>query len=93
MHTTEKPAIASAMLGLSAYQKAQGPRPMRAAVPSKPVKAYRAAAKPSAKAVPPAKVTKEIKMSVLKSLHAQSNAGLVKIRDVSSALDDLLKNS
>ncbi|NNK17494.1 MAG: hypothetical protein HKP51_11400 [Sulfitobacter sp.] len=92
MHTTEKPAISSALLGMTAYQKAQGPRPMRAAVPSKTAKKVRTAAKSSTKAVPPSKVTKEIKMSVLKSLHAQSNAGLVKIRDVSSALDDLLKN-
>jgi len=93
MHTIEKPAISSALLGMNAYQKAQGPRPMRAAMASKPAKAYRAAAKSGAKPAQPAKVTKEIKMSVLKSLHAQSNAGLVKIRDVSSALDDLLKNA
>ena len=94
MHSTDKPAIASALLGLTAYQRAQGARPLRAA-PVKPVASAATyapnRAKPAATPARPAKATKEIKMSVLKSLHAQSNAGMVTIRDVSSALDDLLK--
>lgn len=94
MHSTDKPAIASALLGLTAYQKASGARPLRAAAPLKssvPPSAKVIQERAKAASTNPAKV-KEIKMSVLKSLHAQSNAGMVTIKDVSSILDDLLKN-
>lgn len=95
MHSTDKPAIASALLGLTAYQRASGARPLRAAAPLKSsapsAKDIQGRTKSAAASANPAKA-KEIKMSVLKSLHAQSNAGMVTIKDVSSVLDDLLKH-
>lgn len=36
---------------------------------------------------------KKVKLSVLKALHAQSNAGSVNIREVSAALDEVLRKS
>ena len=37
------------------------------------------------------KSAKELKVSILKSLQNQSNSGTVRIRDVASALDDVLR--
>ncbi|MFT6676675.1 MAG: hypothetical protein ACJAVM_002880 [Sulfitobacter sp.] len=89
MRTIEKPTISSALLGLNAYQQATGQRRDPGRVP------HPAQAKPASnsyRSVRSKQSTKEIKISVLKSLQAQSNSGLVKMRDVSSALDALLRN-
>lgn len=88
----EKPAISSTLLGMNAYAKAAG----RGRVQTPRVNSAERIAKPMQERIQPErskKDTKEMKISVLKSLQAQSNAGLVKIRDVSSALDDILKNA
>ena len=83
--------ISSLYLGISAYEAAKGGR---------------SASKQSSKAVhPPIEVRaapkklvaseqqqKEMKLAVLKSLHNQSNSGMVRIRDVASALDAHFKN-
>ncbi|MDF1718171.1 MAG: hypothetical protein P1U75_16065 [Antarcticimicrobium sp.] len=37
------------------------------------------------------KSAKELKVSILKSLQNQSNSGTVRIRDVATALDDVLR--
>jgi hypothetical protein len=39
---------------------------------------------------PKVHVTKAIKLSIIKKLHRNSNAGLVSIRDVSKAVDEIL---
>jgi hypothetical protein len=39
---------------------------------------------------PKAQVTKALKLSIIKKLHRNSNAGLVSIRDVSKAVDEIL---
>jgi hypothetical protein len=93
----DRSVISSTLLGLNAYAKAQGKMPAA----KLPAAKHRAYVPPRAKPQSPDRVvearskkdTKEMKLSVLKSLQAQSNSGLVKIRDVSSALDALLKNS
>lgn len=95
----DKQILSSALLGLHAYQRAQG-RPtgklsdakgMRVRRPDQPVAPIRDMAVPQTTA--DETTVREKKVSMLKSLQAQSNAGLVKIRDVSSALDELLKSS
>lgn len=86
---TEKPVISSALLGLHAYQRAQG-RPMGKLSDAKGMR-VRAPDKPAIRETGVS--AKEQRLSVLRSLQAQSNAGLVKMRDVSTALDALLKSS
>lgn len=85
--------ISSTRLGINAYRKAQGgaaakaPMPQTARTMPNPVRKPRSEPAPA----PSKRETKELKISVLRSLQAQSNSGLVRIRDVSSALDDVLK--
>jgi hypothetical protein len=90
MDVFHNPTISSTLLGVSAYQKASGRY-----VERKPVAAANQAAKPAPAKRPAVsrQSTKEKKISVLKSLQTQSNSGMVKMRDVASALDDLLKTS
>lgn len=90
MDVFHNPTISSKLLGVSAYQKASGQ-----SVERKPVARARPAAKPAPaqRSVVSRQSTKEKKISVLKSLQTQSNSGMVKMRDVASALDDLLKTS
>ncbi|MBM1310539.1 hypothetical protein JQT66_10205 [Sulfitobacter mediterraneus] len=95
MDVFHNPTISSTLLGVSAYQKASGRSAER-----KPLAAANRQAKPAPAKAAPAKrpavsrqSTKEKKISVLKSLQTQSNSGMVKMRDVASALDDLLKTS
>lgn len=45
---------------------------------------------PENAAKPKVRVTKAIKLSIIKKLHRNSNAGLVSIRDVSKAVDEIL---
>ena len=94
MDVFHNPTISSTLLGVSAYQKASGQsvgrKPMTGAKPVvKPVAKPARAKRP----VVSRQSTKEKKISVLKSLQTQSNSGMVKMRDVASALDDLLKTS
>lgn len=86
---TEKPVISSALLGLHAYQRAQG-RPTGKLSDAKTYRVRKP--EPLVPSAPEVSV-KEKKISVLKSLQAQSNSGFVKMRDVSTALDTLLKSS
>ena len=86
----EKPRISSKKLGIHAYERALGRR--SAPRPAAPVMSPRHSA-PAAHPQRSEKATRELKVSVLKSLQNQSNAGLVKMRDVASALDDHLKKS
>ena len=88
----DKPAISSALLGITAYEQAQGRQPahglrMQAAGRLKGARSTHTDPKRSERS------SKELKVSVLKSLQTQSNSGMVKIRDVASALDALLKSS
>ena len=70
------------LMGLNAYQRAQGKtlQPAMSRVMGTKAAPARAAV-----------VNKDLKMSVLRSLQQQSNAGSVKIRDVAAALDRLIK--
>ena len=84
------PTIASIQLGLSAYEAAKGnrirPRSRRSS--GSP------ALQPMKISVPSSmsgKSAKELKVSILKSLQNQSNSGTVRIRDVATALDDVLR--
>jgi len=86
----DRPEIASIHLGLSAYEAAKGNRlrPRSRLSPGSP------ALQPMKNAVSPSvsgKSAKELKVSILKSLQNQSNSGTVRIRDVASALDDVLR--
>lgn len=90
--STEQQRVASARLGINAYQVAQG----RSANSKRCVVAK--AAQPE-KHVPDDPVLrseasiKKVKFSILKALHAQSNAGSVNLRDVSSAIDKILRET
>ncbi|WP_300245097.1 hypothetical protein [Antarcticimicrobium sp.] len=84
------PTIASIQLGLSAYEAAKGNRirPRSRRSPGSP------ALQPMKISVPSGmsgKSAKELKVSILKSLQNQSNSGTVRIRDVATALDDVLR--
>lgn len=84
MRHIEEPIITSKLMGLTAYQRALG----KAARPamSKVMGASNQGGHARATVV-----TKDLKMSVLRSLQQQSNGGSVKIRDVAAALDRLIK--
>lgn len=84
------PTIASIQLGLSAYEAAKGNR-IR---PRSRHSSGSPALQPMNIPVPPGmsgKSVKELKVSILKSLQNQSNSGTVRIRDVATALDDVLR--
>ena len=79
---SEPSKISSARLGLDAYAKAQGARRSRANT---------ALALGKLAENPPNSGTRQLKTSVLNALHRQSNAGMVSIKDVATALDNSLK--
>ena len=81
MRHIEEP-IMPKLMGLNAYQRAQG-KTLQPAMS----RVMGAKAAPARAAV----VNKDLKMSVLRSLQQQSNAGSVKIRDVAAALDRLIR--
>ena len=86
----DRPTIASIHLGLSAYEAAKGNR-IR---PRSRLSSGAPALHPKKISVPSSvsgKSAKELKVSILKSLQNQSNSGMVRIRDVASALDDVLR--
>ena len=86
----EQSPISSMRLGIDAYRKAQGSKQAAIALP----KAAQATAKPNqaTKAnLQPGTSVRELKSQVLKSLHTQSNSGMVSMRDVAVALDRILK--
>jgi len=78
------PTIASIQLGLSAYEAAKGNRvrPGSRRSSGSPVLQPKKMSGKSAK---------ELKVSILKSLQNRSNSGTVRIRDVATALDDVLR--
>ena len=85
------PAISSSRVGANAYKIAQGQsvaRQNKSSGPVQPLDAARAS-RPLDRDV---RSTRELKIGVLKYLQSQSNSGLVRLKDVSSALDDLLKD-
>lgn len=92
MHTNQKPTILPRDLGVIAYQKVQRGGPTRK-LSSRAEHATPAPKQNSRPAVPSQKAQKQLKVSVLNSLHRQSNAGLVNIRDVAVALDKILKRT
>ena len=84
------PTIASIQLGLSAYEAAKGNR-IR---PGSRLSSGSPTLQPMKNAVSPSlsgKSAKELNVSILKSLQNQSNSGTVRIRDVATALDDVLR--
>ena len=85
------PAISSSRVGANAYKIAQGQNVARQNKPSGPVQPLDAARanRPLERDL---RSTRELKIGVLKHLQSQSNSGLVRLKDVSSALDDLLKD-
>ena len=85
------PAISSSRVGANAYKIAQGQSVARAKKPSGLVESLDAARanRPLDRDV---RSTRELKIGVLKYLQSQSNSGLVRLKDVSSALDDLLRD-
>jgi len=89
---TEKPVISSALLGLHAYQRAQG-RPVGKLSDAKGIRVRRPDPSEAPLSPPVDRSAREMKVSMLRTLQAQSNAGLVNIRDVSSALDKMLKST
>ena len=84
------PTIASIQLGLSAYEAAKGNRirPRSRRSPGSPALHPMKISVPSGMS---GKSAKELKVSILKSLQNQSNSGTVRIRDVATALDDVLR--
>ena len=92
MHMIHQPAISSQRLGINAYEKAQMRNPVQRSA-NHAVLPVTAPKKDNVGRTPSKAETKELKMSVLKSLQNQSNSGLVNIRDVATALDSLLKKS
>ena len=89
MNMSDLNRISSTRLGIDAYVKATGRRQPPAAMPK---------IRPSAPKKPRSPQVDEgasrtLKASVLSSLHQQSNAGMVSIKDVATALDHLLKKS
>ena len=91
----DKARISSVRLGLDAYRKAQGrtvqQRPL-AHVNTTHANAIFAREKTHTQTPKaPGPSTRELKSTVLKSLHTQSNAGMVSMRDVAQALDAHLK--
>jgi hypothetical protein len=102
MRQDQTSVISSKLLGVTAYQAAQGHKPARkfpahrAEIIGTPAPQPKHRAAPASTARRPAAAqddlaSKEIKISLLKSLQGRSNSGMVKIRDVASALDSLLK--
>ncbi|WP_353350604.1 hypothetical protein [Aquicoccus sp. SU-CL01552] len=86
----DRPTIASIHLGLSAYETAMGNRirpKSRRSSGSSPLQPMNISVPSSMSG----KSAKELKVSILKSLQNQSNSGTVRIRDVASALDDVLR--
>lgn len=86
----EKSMIKSKRLGLDAYRKVQGkgPGPVRPAAPAAPKVKPTANHTSDASEKPSAR---EFKATVIKSLHARSNSGMVNMRDVALVLDRYLK--
>lgn len=86
----EKSAIVSVRLSVNAYKKTGNlfdrskTRVWAARRPDITATSY--------SAVNSAKLAREQKASVLRSLQGKSNSGLVNMRDVAVALDNLLKN-
>lgn len=89
MRQYDSQTISSALLGKAAYDRTLGKKP----VPT--LGSARMKAAPAATAYPRQsdKAPREIKASVLRTLHARSNAGMVTIKDVSRALDRLMKEA
>ena len=80
------PVVISKRLSLSAYEHSQhGTRTRIARSKGEDLAQRKAAAAASAQA------NKELKASVLRRLQGQSNAGMVKIKDVATAIDHMLK--
>ncbi len=92
MQTINEPSISSQRLGIKAYEKSRMHYPTRKPA-HRAVDAMSEQSKVSLGKPLPKRVTKEMKISFLKSLQSQSNSGLVKIRDVAEALDYFLKKS
>lgn len=88
MRQNNSQVISSALLGKAAYDRALGKKPMA-------IRPIRTTAQAPSAADPKRseKATREMKASVLRSLHARSNAGLVTIKDVSVALDRLMRQN
>ena len=86
-----KPYISSSRVGAKAYKIAQGQNVARQKNTSVSVEPLDAATtnKPLDRDL---RSKRELKISVLKHLQSQSNSGLVRLKDVSSALDDVLKD-
>ncbi len=80
----DKAPLTSKRLGITAYRRAQGytdaprPEPVNAAPTPEP-------------AEPISTTPRALKSEVLRSLHDQSNSGMVSMKDVAHALDHILK--
>lgn len=84
------PPISSPRLGLNAYRMSQGPqRPLHRQTHSTQKK--QGTDQFDAPVLRSEESIKKVKFSVLKALHAQSNAGSVNLREVSATLDELLR--
>ena len=86
----EQLPISSMRLGMDAYRKAQGSQQAALALPKAAHMMAKADRAPKA-SVKQGPSVREMKSQVLKSLHTQSNSGMVSMRDVAVALDDMLK--
>lgn len=87
MRNGDSQVISSALLGKAAYDRTLGKKP------SVPMQRRPSDGAPAADPRRAELATREIKASVLRSLHARSNAGMVAIKDVSVALDRLMKKT
>ncbi len=86
----EKSPISSMRLGIDAYRKAQGNphSTLRAPYAVRPTE--KSDVSNEAKSAPGTSA-RALKSEVLRSLHSQSNSGMVSMRDVATALDHILK--
>lgn len=84
------PRVASTRAGMKAYRTTQGKeeRPLQKVEQIQRAHDTYLADAPVLKSEA---AIKKVKLSVLRALHAQSNAGSVNIREVSAALDEILR--
>ena len=79
-------------LGIDAYRKAQGNPHANLRAPYAVRRAEKSDIQNAGEKVPGTSA-RALKSDVLRSLHSQSNSGMVSMRDVATVLDHILKRS